>query len=396
MNNGLNPGVIAMFAMLAYLALIGGIIYLLVRRRRRQMAERGALIAQALEAAGARHVGAAPAGGIYRGTEHEYDLGGGRVFTNTYSVNRYYYRVNLRVASDPLPWVTVYAEGAVQRFGKAIGLNREIQTGDQAFDDAAYIDTIEVDAPVQRVFEGAAVREGVLGLLQLGYKVMLSEKGLEAFRLFSHGTDPDVSAMGEAAALLAKIKGGLPRLERESFRGKISFLTARALFVLLGWVPFIILAGALDGVMHSPGARTLNAGGKGTIVLFAALTAWVLYVALVALRLRGRSYALPVLALMAFFGLLGIPAGGVIAVLSINQGLDGSPGELRVVEVTRVSKYKGECRIVVSSWLRPGTTERFPIPCKHLAHFEPGISVQLREHPGALGMPWIDPIRASE
>jgi len=396
MHDKLIPGLVGVAIALAYVAFVGLIVYLVVRWRRRQMAERAARLAQELQERGARHVGSGLPGGFFRGTEQEFDLGGNRVFTNVYSVNRYYYRVNLRVDAGALPWITLYPEGAAQRFGKAIGLNREVQTGDQPFDDAAYVDTIEEDEPVRRVLSDAAVREGALDLLRRGYKVSFSEKGLEAFRLYPHGTDPDLAGFDEVAATLARMRAALPHLEREAFRGKISFLTGKVLVVLLGWIPFILAGGALEAIMDSPGSRTLDAGGKGTIVLLAAVTAWLLYVAALVIRLRGRSYALPVVGVMSFFGLLGIPLCGVIGVLSLNQALDKSAGEERVATVLRTSKYKGDCRVRVGSWMTPGAEESFTIKCALRDAFPKGAALHLREHPGALGMPWIEPIREAQ
>jgi hypothetical protein len=300
------------------------------------------------------------------------------------------------VDTPPYPAITVIPKGKVDRFGKAIGLNREVQTGDGVFDDAAYVDTVEEDAPVQRVFESAAVRDGIRELLSLGYKVQLSSRGLSAFQLLPHGTPPDVSRVNEASGLLGRIAGALPALDPATFKGTLSLPYARVLAFALLWIPLLVLAGLLAGLMGSPGARTLSMGHKGLVLGLCALTAWVVYVAILALRLRGRSYAFRVLLFAAGFGLFGIPTCGVLVALSLNQALDRSEAVTHLVTVIGTSKYKSQCRIVVASWADPSREERLPVSCKHLAKLAKGYLVQVKSHEGALGMPWIEPIATPE
>jgi hypothetical protein len=380
----------------AYLAFIGLMIFLSLRWVRRRRRARDDVLTQGLAAAGAELVGTAPMGGWYTGTTRDFELAGQRFAARNYAVSRYYYRSDLSVAAPPLPAISIIPEGMVERFGKAIGLNREVQTGDQAFDDAAYVDTIEEDAPVRQVLDSVAVRDGIRELLSFGYKVQLSARGLEAYQLLPHGTAPNVAHVGEAVALLGRIAAALPRLERSTFKGTVPFLWLRALAFILMWIPPMLLAGVLDGLMHSPGARVLSMGHKPLILGVGALTAWILYVVLVGLWLRGRSYAFRLVLVASAFGLLGIPLCGAMTVLAANQGLDGSAAVERVATVIRTSKYKGECRINVGSWVDASREESLPVKCKDLARLAHGSDVRLEVHEGALGMPWVEPIHLAD
>ena len=395
MKSGSNPAVV--FALMAaYPVFVGLIIFLVFRWRRRRARARDEAMTQGLTAAGARLVSTGPAGGYYAGTTREFEIGGQRIATRTYPVSRYHYRFNLSVATPPLPGIMVIPEGLVERFGKTLGLNREVQTGDQVFDDAAYIDTIEEDEPVKRVLDDAAVREGILGLLSLGYKVQLSVRGLEAFQLLPYGTAPDVSRVGEATTRLSQIAAALPKVDRSTFKGNIPFLWLRVIGFMLLWIPPLLLAGVLDGLTHDPGPRTLGGEHKGLIIGLGALAAYLSYVALLAGWLRGHSYAFRALLVGAAFGLLGMPLCGVVGVLALNQGLDGSPAEEHVATVTRTHKYKNDCRFYVRAWDDPSREENLPVKCKHLPQLGTGTEVHLRVHPGALGMPWIEPIQFQE
>lgn len=391
MNHGSNPTAVFV-GMAVYLAVLVGIVLFSRRWAQRRRQARDEALSQGLTAAGGKLVSSAPPRGYYGGAEFVFELGSQRVHAQSYPVSRYYYRTNVRVETPSLPAITVIPEGKVERFGKAIGLNREVQTGDPSFDDVAYVDTIEEEAVVKQVLDSAAVRDGIRRILELGYKVQLSTRGLEAFHLFPHGTPPDVSRIGEVAALLGQIAGALPRVEPGSFRGQDSWVRARAMLFVFLWIPLLVAAGAVEGVFHSPGARTLNIGHKGIILGAFALTAWVVYVVLIAMSLRGRSYALRALVISAAFGLLGIPTCGVMGSLVLNQALDGSPAEDHAVTILATSLYKGECRVTVTSWVEGDSQERFPVSCKEHLRLHRGGSLTVRSHAGALGMPWVEPI----
>jgi hypothetical protein len=387
-----SPAVVVA-VVLAYLVFVGLIIFLAVRWGRRRTAATDAAMVEALEASGGRQVSTRSPGGYYTGTVREFDFGRQRVLARVYAVSRYHYRVSLGVASPPLPAVTIIPEGLVDRLGKAIGLNREVQTGDQVFDDAAYIGTVEEDEPVQQALASPAVREGVRRLLELGYKVQLSRGGLEAFQLVPYGTRPDLSNVSEAVARLGDIARALPRLDEATFRGSFPVLWARMIGFLVAWMPALLLAGAIDLATRSPGARTLDGGHKTLIVGLGALTVWLVYVLCLALWLRGRSYAFRALLFGGLLGLAGPPALGVTGTLGLNQALDGSPAEDHVAAVTRTSRYKSDCRLYVTSWIDPSTEARLPVSCKRLAALPAGTEVHIRSHEGALGMPWVEPLQ---
>lgn len=74
------------------------------------------------------------------------------------------------------PRVVIHREGAFERFGKASGLSKEIQSNDAAFDRDFYIDT-ESHAVVKSWLQSSEVREAVVNLFRLGIKEIQCKYG---------------------------------------------------------------------------------------------------------------------------------------------------------------------------------------------------------------------------
>ena len=62
--------------------------------------------------------------------------------------------------------VVVRQEHALDRLGKRLGIDREVQTGDAAFDAAVYIESDAADADVLRLFADARVRSTLMASTQ--------------------------------------------------------------------------------------------------------------------------------------------------------------------------------------------------------------------------------------
>jgi hypothetical protein len=387
----MKAAVIVIVVMLGYLLFIGGIILFVVRRRRRLVATRTEALASVLAGSGGRLVGSSPRGGPTMGTEEEYAVGDHRVFTSNYYVNRSYYRFNLRVPKGPLPWLVVFQEGMVERVGKALGLNREVQTGDPEFDGVAYIDTIESDDAVQRVLGDAGVRRDIQRLLALEYKVQLSSRGVEAFHLYAQGTPPDLSGVPEAIGILADVAKRLPNLSDVRFRGAVPVMGRGVLAGSFAWIAFGVVAGFLDAFLHSPAARTLNDGHKPLVLFSGAILVWSLYVGVATALLRGHSYSFRSALTVAGLALFGAPILGVVLAASLNQTLDSSQPEAHTVSVTGTTMVKGKCRVDVTPWI-PGATLSLAIGCSQRTRYPAGSSITLQAHDGALGMPWVEPL----
>lgn len=372
----------------AYLAFLGAVVYFAARYSRRLLERKSSALKKGLEAEGARPVGE-PRGtyGLYSGAEQEYEVGGKRVVANTYYVSRSHARANLRVAGGPYPAVIVYPEGKVERFGKHVGLNREVQTGDRAFDDLAYVDTIEKnDEYVQRLLAPAPVRDGIRALLGYGFRVQFSAAGVDAFQLRRGGQDVDGAHAGKAAAALTAIAEHAPGFKAEPLtKPGIGRGAAGGLFLALGWMAMLMLAGALSSTVE----RTLDPWAAFVAYVFAGGLGWLLFVFAVGALARGTSGAFRVVLLAAFVGLLGVPAGVGSLVLGLNQWLDGSPAAEHPTVVRKLRRNKSEYSLRVESW-RDESDERISVSWEKWKQLKVGDPVVVRVHDGAFGFPWAE------
>ncbi len=373
----------------AYAGFLAAVIWLSVKWSAQNIKKRTAALLEGLPAA--KQIGETKKPTLYRGAETEYDVGGRRVIISTYYQNRSFIRASLRVPGGPYPFVTVFPEGRVERLGKALGLNREVQSGDKEFDDLAYLDTVDTEQNVQRLVESAAVRAAMSDLLKLGFKVQTSDEGVEAFQLLSAREKLDASRAAEAIAVLGRLADTLPTFAGVSLQpSRSGRRLGLGLTLVFSWIlGFIALALTSDAV-----SRTVDAGESVLVFLFGGGLAWLLYVIALVVGVRGKSYAMRTVLVGGFVGMLGIPGGGGGLVHWLNQKLDESAATERPRVVLQHKRLKNDCRLIVESW-HPGG-EQLRLFFKHDRGDEQpqaGSLVTVRTHPGAFGLEWIEPIR---
>lgn len=372
---------------LAYAGFIGGIIYLSLRWSRRILERKAEAFASALVAAGARFVQFGESKGLYAGREAEYELNGLRVFVNAYYVSRSWVRLNLRLASGVYPWVTLYPEGAFDRLGKSLSLNREVQLGDEAFDASVYIHSTEKsDERVRDLFASEALRAAVRELLAGGYRVQFSSKGVEAYQ-----TQYALNTVGETGAvhaleLLARIASEAPRFEASTLTPEPSPANRRAFAVAIASVVFGLALGAGMGMGND---HLLNPDDGGRAIAFASLL-WLPFVIALVPLVRGRSNSLALLIMWAFIGLAVFPFGVGTSLLVLNKQLDAAPVEEHVVSILRMHQRQSDLH--TTTWREGRTEERLVVKRAFFQTLHEGDRVVVRTHPGRFGWPWIEPV----
>jgi hypothetical protein len=76
--------------------------------------------------------------------------------------------------------LTVRREKGADRFGKAIGVNREVQLGDEEVDRAVYLETDASAEAVRAMLESADARRALREVVQAGYTVHFTEDRITA------------------------------------------------------------------------------------------------------------------------------------------------------------------------------------------------------------------------
>ncbi len=382
-----HPLLVVLLGAGAYVGVLTVIVLLAVRWSRRVLKHKSDAFAGGL-GSDARLVGETALQARYHGFEREYDVDGQRVFVRSRYVGRDFVRTDLRVTARPCPAVVLYPEHALQRFGKAIRLNREVQLGDGAFDDAVYIDTAETDDDkVKRLLSAEAVRAGVRELLALGYKVQFSMNGISAFRVAYALKAADGSGSRAAVAVLKTLAEHVP-----SFDAATLAPASKGRSVLLGAA---VVVPAFAGVMaaaaaDASGGHLLDPSGVGEAFLI-GLGCWLVYLAVLVLAVRGTSRALTVVLVAGGIGLFGVPILGAVTPLMLNEALDHSPAVSHWAAVRRLDRHRHH-EIRVASWRTPGREETVRVPTAVYRGLKLGDEVNVRVHPGRFGWAWAEPV----
>jgi hypothetical protein len=370
-----------------YVAFIVAIVVFVTRRVRRRLDARTDALGVRLEGVG-RRIGDERAS-RWRGKSVEYEVDGRRVFVEVLPFGRSTVRVNLRLPTQtPLPHIRAARERGIDRFGKKLGLNREVQTGDEGFDAAVYINSRDRDEDVLAVLAHDDVKMAIRELLDFGYLVEMSARGVEAYQYKYVYGEYASGHEARVVALLGQIARRLPSFDLSSLAPQHSPQNQQALFALLGAGVALGLTAAAGLMAATPG-DTVDPRGY-FIALGIGGGLYLVYLAAVTLAVRGRSNGLGLVALFAFVGIIFVPMIGAGVPLWLNRRLDTGATYQRVVTVTNVGGK--EPSLWVESW-HPGKKHVTLTTVRRLRRtLAPGDHVFVTVHPGHFGWEWADPV----
>ncbi len=250
---------------------------------------------------------------------------------------------------SPAP-LTLRSEKELDRTGKRLGLNREIQTGDAEFDKTVYLETEAPDALVLAALSDPMTRAGVMKCIALGAsEIVLEQTG--NLRLTLPLPSEDLITPSHITALLDTLGAAaeaIPPLQGEGrHRSSVSVIpTVAVLGALAAW-PLFYLVDWLWKPIRSDLYWTAFFGG---------LLLWLVSIPILARILRGRSTSLRDLATSVIALAFGFPLGGADLLLTLNAVLDGSPPEEHATQVSHRRRRTGKNSayfVTVSSW-HPG------------------------------------------
>jgi hypothetical protein len=369
----------------AYLVLLWGGF----RWARSRVNRRARSLAAALEGLGARVLATRPTASIRKAAEFDFELGGRKAGVEVRQWGRDSHSVSVRLDSRPMPALWIRRELGLDRMAKAIGLEREVQVGDAAFDQAAFISSSAPDAVVRSVLEPAEVRRLVQEILQRGYSVFLSKEGLRASTLLGFWSGFDGATVAPLLDLLAKLSAALPATDaaHASPLRRPSSPIVVIIPVLLGCFAtlFALAAGTRD-LVHPP-----IDNGHVALALLSGLILWPPAVYLAARMLRGRPLVLLEMFAVAL-ALLGVaPFVGGSALFAVNSGLDHAAATHHRARV--LDHYKRNKSTVWVEGEGAGAERvKIVVPSSSPA-VSVGDTLEFDSHPGALGWTWVTDVR---
>jgi hypothetical protein len=372
---------------IGFLALYGALVVGVVRWARARLFARVKLAADALAARGAKILALRPSAGFGQPAEADFVLGGRQARFDVRRFGRDFVLLSVRVDSPELPAIFIRPEGATDKIGKAMGLNREVQLGDAPFDDAAYIESVAPDEVVKKVLGDADLRGRVLEILRLGYRVDMSPAGLRAtrvqFGLDAFDATPVPAVMEALDAMLPR----LPKLAPSEITAPRAQRFSAPVFAsfVFSAVAFIAMMATL-GVTHPPvdDPNSFRAFGYGLLV-------WVVVVVAMARLLRGRARSLVETAASSAALLLGVPALTATVLFVVNsRGAQPAP----TTHVTRVvSLHAKDHEIRCVPWDPTRTWQKVGSNAAVFRTLKVGDAIEVTVHPGAIGWPWVSDVR---
>jgi len=293
---------------------------------------------------------------------------------------------------SPAPLVVRF-ENRRDRFGKRLGLNRETQLGDPAFDDRVYLECDAPEAAVASLLASPRSRAALLECLEAGTDSVTLERDGELIVEMRSSSPPTaerfrrlLQSLGAAASALPQLRGRAPR--RSAWLALVLGLGA-----LLGTVLAIPLAALLNWLWEPVDNDLFVAG------LAAGAAVWALWLPIVFFAVRGRSTSLRDFAISTGPSLVGWPVASVALLLFVNGALDSSPPtpHQRVVAHRYTTKGKSTSyHVVLEPTAGGGRRYELTVPRATYGSLREGGQAVVTTHAGALGYEWLESVRSGE
>jgi hypothetical protein len=295
-------------------------------------------------------------------------------------------------------------EGSMDRASKAIGLTKECQTGDAAFDDAIYV--LSDDLVFHRMLQlDQKLRANVLRLVEIcdvvgRLKAIHVHKGRIWVVVDPDTTDRDkakdagrdiVPALNHLAQDFAE-RPGAARDERDPF----PFRAACVLGISTG----LAINGGIGLVRAYPGDFPYMLNALAPLPFAVALGfAGIIGLIVCALWFMGRSSRTHlVLIELLLVGTFGAIASAYMELRDYNMEYDANPPNVHQATVTETwetytRRRRGgktrHCHVALLGWPSETATTRREMSCGFYARVHVGTRLDIQLRTGALGWPWI-------
>lgn len=302
------------------------------------------------------------------------------------------YRRDVRPHLRERPWIVLRRETFLDRLGKALGINREIEVGDAAFDRAVYIESDAPPADVARILGEPRLRAAVVRVIALGYPRLTLHDGADAVRVrrdLPTAAQVSTESVREVLDLLDLVAASLPTFESDEiasaprpFAQRTAVLLPTMVVPTLAFI-FAMVAAQLSHLVRSRGIM---------LSLFAGALLWLPVAFLLGRAMRGRSDS------FRRFLWVGIPllvtlmcaAAGALPLL--NDRLDGERPTVHDLRITRRyitrSKSNTYYHVHVEGYDGGGDFE-LPRAQAYYDQVRVGDVMAVEVHPGALGWAWV-------
>lgn len=302
------------------------------------------------------------------------------------------YRAAAVDAIARLPNLVLRAEDDWDRVGKALGLNRELQTGDRAVDPKVYVEHEGGDEPAQKILATPALRAAAAELVTEDAAVVLNAEGhAMAVRWLGGRGDPiEAPAVERAARALARLADEMPAVRSRELRPPASTRTPVLLAIgitlaLLAVIPLVIAASEAWAPIER-GFYVLACGIAAACVLAGVGAAWAVA--------RGKPAGLRRFLLVAGLVFVATPGASAAAIVTANALGVGARSEVHTTVrervVVRRSRGRTSYALVLDSWQGRSDTTKVDVSPALYQQASVGAQVRLVLGHGRLGFTWVE------
>lgn len=295
--------------------------------------------------------------------------------------------LTVRVRAPSAGQFALTKETAGERFSKAIGLSRELQTGDPSFDEEFYIETDAVPF-ASAFFRSPERRQAIRELCRLGFTSIRHDGTvLEAiWAPFGRSENLDPTVVTRAVAHLGRMAREVPPPLRTTAVERVA--TRKIKRVLAFAAPGAWAGASVLAVMTWDGSSYRPLKPIGVVdALPVTLPLAALCLGLAWALVRGRAMSHRDLWGVAVLCFVALQTSSIALVPVSNGWLDGEPETAHRV---RVLRRRPENRVALESWRRPGGTEELGVSADLAARLRPPGSVLIVvTKPGRFGYEWI-------
>lgn len=315
---------------------------------------------------------------------------GGRGYGIAFSQYKQTITLRIAVSTGPQPDVELRKESGTDRFGKKIGLNYELQTGDALFDSYIFVVCGRDTALLKRMLEPAPVRKGALFVLQSANfdTIEFNKDGFTTTKVLGTSFSLSATQFEELFAALEMMEQDLPSFAEHEIRRSGIKPLSRVVIALgvMGVAGIVMLIAGNTNYQPLDNALYFAAIGLG-------LGAWFISLVVMGRLLRAKPDAFRAWLTWCFVGLGVLPLLAVGSILVLNGSQDKSAPVVHTAPILnmRTTRHKNSTSyyMQLKSW-RPGESSvEIKVPGSYYSNHTLSKTANVTTKSGWLGWEWV-------
>ena len=289
------------------------------------------------------------------------------------------------------PQIRLTREGSLDKLGKLLRINREVQTGDAEFDRQIYITSDAPDELILRTFSGAEARRAVLGLLNAGYHSVTLYGSGAPLSLQSADPPPGAGQRETHDAQLAAMHAIARAMPPVTVANAGTVDIGRPASIAAGAA--VLATAALIAAAMFSGWWVPFSDEPRNLGLLIGFGGWVVSLPLLLVLMKGRSNAFICLLIAAGCLLPGLPLASVFGIKALNAWPDFSTVRTIDARVVKLRRVKGNKSTSYYATFDPGDgigpPQEFTITGSTYGRLRRGRTASIDVRDGFLGWPWL-------